>query len=182
MRRIIRLFVKDFLRNHISLVVSLFYGDIWKLRSICRRNGTSAGFRYFLYKSFFEQYGAWIGLGAELDQTVVWPHGFWGVFISNSAVIGKNVVIFQQVTIGSSRIGKNCHGGAPTIGNNVCIGAGARIIGEVRVGDNARIGAGCVVAKDVPENATAVVGTMRVIEHNEVRDNTFSPNDGKRAN
>ena len=175
---IARLIVKDFVKHHVSLIVGLFYGDIWKLRALCRRRKKAFGFRYFLYTSYFEQYGAWIGLGADLDPSIVWPHGYFGVFISSSAVIGKNTIIFQQVTIGSNRIGKdNSHVGGPVVGANVCIGVGAKIIGEVRIGDDARIGAGCVVVKDVPANATAVSSGIRIIEHAEPRDNTFVPND-----
>ena len=53
--------------------------------------------------------------------------------------------------------------GAPQIGNNVFIGAGAKIIGPVIIGDNARIGAGCIVVKDVPANATCVMQSPRLI-------------------
>ena len=61
------------------------------------------------------------------------------------------------MTIGEGR------GGAPVIGDNVLIGAGAKIIGGVRIGSNVRIGAGCVVAKDVPDGATVVMGDIKLI-------------------
>lgn len=86
-------------------------------------------------------------------------HGLNGIVIAGGAKNGKNVVISHQVTIGRSR------GRAPVIGNNVYIGPGAKIFGGVHVGDNARIGANCVVFQDVPENATIVLGTPRIIEH-----------------
>ena len=66
-----------------------------------------------------------------------------------------------------ARIIHNILGGAPTIGNNCLIGAGAKIIGNVRVGDNVRIGANAIVVDDVPDNCTVVMNKPRVI----VRDN-----------
>lgn len=85
------------------------------------------------------------------------PHGLNGIIISHNAVIGKNATIFHQVTIGE---GKN---GAPIIGNNVLIGAGAKIIGNVKIGNNVRIGAGCVVSCDIPDNCTVVLEKPRII-------------------
>lgn len=67
-----------------------------------------------------------------------------------NALIGRNVTIYYQVTIGEGK------GGAPYIGDNVLIGAGAKIIGKVKIGDGAKIGAWCVVYKDIPENAVVV--------------------------
>lgn len=103
------------------------------------------------------------------------PHGLCGIFISYGARIGTGCTIFHQVTIGSNTLPDSRGQGAPTIGNNVYIGAGAKIIGNVTVGDNARIGANCVVTFDVPANATVVLGTPKVIPHDTPRDNTFIP-------
>ena len=80
--------------------------------------------------------------------------------ISHNAIIGENVTIFHQVTIGEGK------GGAPIIGNGVLIGAGAKIIGHVKVGDGAKIGAGCVVYQDIPENAVVVTGEPKIILRN----------------
>lgn len=85
-------------------------------------------------------------------------HGLNGIVIAGGAVIGKNVTISHQVTIGRSR------GKAPVIGDNVYIGPGAKVFGGIRVGDNVKIGANCVVCQDVPNNATIVPGRPRVIE------------------
>lgn len=103
------------------------------------------------------------------------PHGLSGIFISYGAKIGTGCTIFHQVTIGSNTLPDSRGQGAPTIGNNVYIGAGAKIIGNVTVGDNARIGANCVVTFDVPANATVVLSTPKVIPHDTPRDNTFIP-------
>jgi serine O-acetyltransferase len=104
------------------------------------------------------------------------PHGLHGIFISQGAVIGAGCVIFQQVTIGSNTLRDTRRPGAPMLGRNVYIGAGAKIIGGVTVGDGARIGAGCVVAQDIPPGATVVAERPRVIIKPEGgRDNKFTP-------
>lgn len=87
--------------------------------------------------------------------------------------IGKNVVILQQVTIGSNTMKGHHRSGAPVIGDNVYIGAGAKIIGNVSIGDNCRIGANCVVVKDMAPNTTAVSAPTRFIESDQIPDNTF---------
>ena len=87
------------------------------------------------------------------------PHGLNGIIVSKNANIGVHCTIFHQVTIGE---GKD---GAPTIGNNVFIGAGAKLIGNIKVGDNVNIGAGCVVTEDIPDNCTVVMDKPRIIKH-----------------
>lgn len=94
--------------------------------------------------------------GARFLTTPNLPHGINGIVISHNAVIGKNCTIFHQVTIGEGR------NGAPMIGDNVFIGAGAKVIGGVRIGNNVKIGAGCVVAKDIPDGATVVCIAPRI--------------------
>ena len=79
---------------------------------------------------------------------------FGCIFIYPECKIGKNLNISQGVTIGNANRGKNK--GYPTIGDNVYIGPGAKIIGAVKVGNNVAIGANCVVTKDVPDNAVVV--------------------------
>jgi serine O-acetyltransferase len=94
--------------------------------------------------------GAHFGFGAKFTTPPNLPHGLYGIIISHNAVIGANCTIYHQVTIGEGR------GGAPTIGDNVLIGAGAKIIGGIHIGNNVKIGAGCVVTKDIPNNATVL--------------------------
>ena len=101
--------------------------------------------------------GAHIGYGAQFKTPPHLPHGLNGIVVSHNAIIGENATIFHQVTIGEGK------GGAPTIGDNCYIGAGAKIIGGIKIGNNVRIGAGCVVFKDVPDNATVVLDNIRVI-------------------
>lgn len=76
-----------------------------------------------------------------------------GIFITSKATIGKNVTIFQQVTIGISGTKKN---EKIIIGDNCVIGAGAKIIGLVKIGDNVKIGANAVVTKDIPSYCTCI--------------------------
>lgn len=91
--------------------------------------------------------GATIGKGLFID------HGM-GVVIGETAEVGDNVTIYHGVTLGGT--GKNKGKRHPTIGNNVLIGTGAKVLGPITVGDNAKIGANSVVLHNVPEGATAV--------------------------
>lgn len=75
------------------------------------------------------------------------PHGVSGIFISSGSKIGRNAVIFQQVTIGSVTTLDSKSQGSPIIGDNCYIGAGAKIIGNIKIGNNVRIGANCVYTK-----------------------------------
>lgn len=96
-------------------------------------------------------FSAEIPFTCEIDKGVILKHGGLGVVIHDSAKIGRNTVIFQNVTIGG-REGR----GVPVIGENVYIGAGACILGQVYIGDNSRIGANAVVITDVEPNSTYV--------------------------
>ena len=91
--------------------------------------------------------------GAKIDDGFFIDHGM-GVVIGETSVIGKNCHLFQGVTLGgtSTRRAKR----HPTLGDNVVVGAGAKVIGDVTIGDNAKIGAGSVVVTNVPANATVV--------------------------
>ncbi len=104
--------------------------------------------------------GATIGKGFFID------HGH-GVIIGETAVIGDNVTLYQGVTLGGT--GKEKGKRHPTIGNNVMISAGAKVLGSFLVGENAKIGAGSVVVKPVPPNSTVVGIPGRVVKRNNVR-------------
>lgn len=110
---------------------------------------------------------------AEHIHPFATPHGLSGIFISYGAKIGRDCTIFHQVTIGSNTLPDSRRQGAPTIGDNVYIGAGAKIIGSVKVGNNVRVGANCVITSDIPDNATVVLNAPRIIIHEAPRDNTF---------
>lgn len=116
----------------------------------------------------------------KISNDIIFPHGISGIFISNGATIKSGCVIFHQVTIGSNSIKDSKNKGYPTIGKNCYIGAGAKIIGNVRVGNNVRIGANTVVTKDIPDNATVVGASYRIIEHKHKLDNRFIPYKNKK--
>ena len=108
--------------------------------------------------------GATIGRGLFID------HGN-GVIIGETAIIGDNVTLYQGVTLGGT--GKEQGKRHPTIGDNVMISAGAKVLGSFTVGSNSKIGAGSVVLSEVPPNSTVVGVPGRVVK----RDNVKVPTD-----
>ncbi|MFA5142788.1 MAG: serine O-acetyltransferase [Candidatus Omnitrophota bacterium] len=91
--------------------------------------------------------------GARIGEGFFVDHGM-GVVVGETAIIGDNVLLYQGVTLGGT--GKERGKRHPTIGNNVVIGAGAKVLGNITVGDNSYIGSNAVVIKDVPPNSTVV--------------------------
>ena len=101
--------------------------------------------------------GTAINKGAVFATAPILPHGIKGIFVSHGAKIGKNCMILQNAIIGSSK------GKAPVIGDDVVIGAGATIVGNIVIGNNVNIGANCTVFKDVPDNTTVVCQAPRYL-------------------
>ena len=99
--------------------------------------------------------GATIGKGLFID------HGT-GVVIGETTIIGDNVTLYQGVTLGGT--GKEQGKRHPTIGNNVMIGSGAKVLGSFKVGDNCKIAAGSVVLQEIPPNCTVVGVPARVVK------------------
>lgn len=104
--------------------------------------------------------------GIEIHPKVTIGDNFFidhgtGVVIGETAVIGDNVTIYQCVTLGGT--GKDKGDRHPKIGNNVTIGAGAKILGNIKIGDNCKVGANSVVLKEVKENSTVVGIPARVV-------------------
>ena len=97
--------------------------------------------------------------GAAIGRRLVIDHGM-GVVIGETAEIGDDVLLYQCVTLGGT--GKERGKRHPTIGNNVLIGAGAKVLGPFKVGDNSRIAANAVVLSEVPPNSTAVGVPARI--------------------
>ena len=99
----------------------------------------------------------WTGIeihpGAVIGRRLVIDHGM-GIVIGETAEVGDDVLLYQGVTLGGT--GKDHGKRHPTIGNNVLVGSGAKVLGPFRVGDNARIAANAVVLREVPPNSTAV--------------------------
>jgi serine O-acetyltransferase len=104
--------------------------------------------------------GATIGKGLFID------HGH-GVVIGETAIVGDNVTLYQGVTLGGT--GKESGKRHPTIGDNVMISAGAKILGSFTVGENSKIGAGSVVLSEVPPNCTVVGVPGRVVKRDNIK-------------
>lgn len=98
--------------------------------------------------------------GAQIGRRLVIDHGM-GIVIGETTQIGDDCLLYHGVTLGGT--GKDTGKRHPTIGNNVLIACGAKVLGPFKVGDNARIAAGAVVLSEVPENATAVGVPARVV-------------------
>lgn len=104
--------------------------------------------------------------GAQIGENFFIDHGN-GVIIGETAIVGDNVTLYQGVTLGGT--GKEHGKRHPTVGNNVMISAGAKILGSFKIGDNSKIGAGSVVLKEVPPNCTVVGVPGRVVKMNNVK-------------
>ena len=119
----------------------------WLLRHHCR----------FLARAVSQWSKLWTGIeihpGAQIGKRLVIDHGT-GIVIGETAEIGDDCLLYQGVTLGGT--GKDVGKRHPTLGNNVMVGAGAKVLGPIRVGNNARIAANAVVLREVPDNATVV--------------------------
>jgi len=91
--------------------------------------------------------------GARIGKRFFIDHGF-GVVVGETAIIGDDVLLYQGATLGGTGVVKGKR--HPTVGNNVVVGAGAKVLGNIIIGDNTYIGANAVVIKDVPANSTVV--------------------------
>lgn len=99
--------------------------------------------------------------GATIGRRLVIDHGM-GVVIGETAEIGDDVLLYQGVTLGGT--GKDVGKRHPTIGNNVLIGSGAKVLGPFKVGDNSRIASNAVVLNEIPSNSTAVGVPARIVK------------------
>lgn len=139
---------------------------------------------HFLYKVNFpvlprliSHFSRWItGIeihpGARFGKNVFIDHGK-GVVIGETAVVGNDVVIYQGVTLGGTSTKKvKRH---PTLGNNIVVGCGAKILGNITIGDNCQIGANSVVIKDVPPNSTVIGIPARIVVHEGRKISEYDP-------
>lgn len=149
----------------------------WKMRNVVissRGGGKLHKIKQYFYLFRIKRMDAFnnasmgtdIGFGAHFETPPHLQHGLNGIIVSHYAYIGKDAWIAQQVTIGQA-IDENV---APTLGDNVVIGAGVKIIGNVRIGNNVTIGANAVVVNDMPDNCICGGIPARVIKMKEKLD------------
>lgn len=127
--------------------------------------------KHFFWARWFSQRtvrktGIEIHPGATVGKGLFIDHGH-GVVIGETAVIGDNVTLYQGVTLGGT--GKEHGKRHPTVGNNVMISAGAKVLGSFTIGENSKIGAGSVVLQEVPPNSTVVGVPGRVVKQNNIK-------------
>lgn len=133
---------------------------------------------HFFYKRHLRGVARWISqcgrfwTGIEIHPGATIGHGLFidhgmGVVIGETTEIGDNVTIYQGVTLGGT--GKDVGKRHPTIGNNVMIGSGAKVLGPFKVGDNSKIAANAVVLSEVPPNSTCVGVPARIVKINNER-------------
>lgn len=122
--------------------------------------------RFFLARCVSQWSRFWTGIeihpGAEIGRRLVIDHGM-GVIIGETTEIGDDCLLYQGVTLGGT--GKDTGKRHPTLGNNVLVGSGAKVLGPFTVGDNARIAAGAVVLSEVPPSCTAVGVPARIVRY-----------------
>ena len=115
----------------------------------------------FISQRAVRKTGIEIHPGATIGRRLVIDHGV-GIVIGETTEIGDDVLIYQGVTLGGT--GKDVGKRHPTIGNNVMISAGAKVLGPFKIGDNSRVAAGAVVLNEVPPNSTVVGVPARVVK------------------
>lgn len=125
---------------------------------------------YFLARWFSQRTvrktGIEIHPGATIGKGLFIDHGH-GVVIGETAIVGDNVTLYQGVTLGGT--GKETGKRHPTVGDNVMISAGAKVLGSFTIGENSKIGAGSVVLSEVPPNSTVVGVPGRIVKKNDVK-------------
>ncbi len=160
-----KLFFKDLLRAAIerdpaatgSLAVIFSYAGV-KAMAHYRVAHRLHLWRLKFLARFLSQWARWLtGIeihpGAQIGRGIFIDHGM-GVVIGETTVIGDNVTLFQGVTLGGT--GKEKGKRHPTLGNNVVVGAGAKVLGNIQIGEQVSVGANAVVLQDVPANSTVV--------------------------
>lgn len=132
----------------------------WKLYRLQKKakNGFFRDILTFLMSRSAHKHGGYVGPDTVFQGIPTLPHGLHGIFISRYAVIGEGCRIYQNVTVGE--VDRK----APVIGEGCLIGAGAVILGDIKIGNHVKIGAGAVVNTDVSDNSTVVSQPVRIIE------------------
>lgn len=153
-----------------SSIEVLLYPSFWAILHYRRAHKLYNKKHYFLARWISQRTAHKTGIeihpGAQIGKGLFIDHGH-GVVIGETTIIGDNVTLYQGVTLGGN--GKEHGKRHPTIGNNVMISAGARVLGSFTVGDNSKIGSGSVVLSEVPPNSTVVGVPGRVVKQDNER-------------
>lgn len=155
---------------HSDLEVFFLYPSFKAIRAYRRAHKLYLKKHYFLARwisqNALKRTGIEIHPGAKIGKGLFIDHGS-GVVIGETTEIGDNCTIYQNVTLGGT--GKDTGKRHPTLGNNVMVGSGARVLGPFKVGDNAKIAANAVVLSEVPPNSTAVGVPARIVKRDGVK-------------
>ena len=147
-----------------NMEVALLYNGVKAVRAHRRANWCQRHKLFFLARAISQRCvrrtGIEIHPAATIGEGLFIDHGV-GVVIGETTEIGDNCTLYQGVTLGGT--GKEHGKRHPTLGNNVMVGAGAKVLGPIHIGDNARIAAGAVVLEDIPADSTAVGVPARVV-------------------
>lgn len=152
------------LTRKVMAVLSGFNADkYWRRRAIVVNPRAGVNWLLKLYYLLWikrvdakhsSSFGTQYNRGPKILTPPYLPHGLNGIIVGSDAQIGTGVIIYHQVTIAGSNV---------VIGNNVELGAGAKILPNVRIGNNVHVGANCIVVEDIPDNATVVLQKPRII-------------------
>ena len=150
-----------------SLEIWLLYPGFKAIRAHRRAHRLYEKGHFFLARLVSQRCARKTGIeihpGAKIGRRLVIDHGT-GVVIGETAEIGDDVLIYQGVTLGGT--GKDVGKRHPTVGNNVRISAGAKVLGPFKIGDNSRVAAGAVVLEEVPPNCTVVGIPAHIVRQN----------------
>jgi len=151
------------------------FGSIWKLKKLCnvRHPSFITKIYRFLYNAYQFEHGSAISYKASFSGIPNLPYGTKQIIISDDAKIGKNCVIFQQVTIQKDTLPDSKVLGSPIIGDNCYIYPGAKIIGGITIGDNVRIASNAVITQDIPSNSYVSNGDQKIITMQEEINNRY---------
>lgn len=147
--------LKELLREVLSIDVKI-ENKINRYMQICSKNILKKILKRYIRRRILLKYGNTISIAAESKGKVHFPHPH-GIVIGGNVKIGKNCVIYQNVTLGKRdsfyRMSDNMNREFPEIGDNVIIYAGAVIVGNIKIGNNVIVAANAVVTTDVPDNS-----------------------------
>lgn len=139
-------------KAHIKLMLIFKKRGLWRLA-------------VFIANRLQKKQGVFISPKADFDESVQLRHPV-GIVVGEGVKIGKNVIIYQNVTLGGARLGDAKANNYPEVGDNAVIFSGAVVIGKVKIGAGCTIGANSVVTKDVPDGCVAVGAPARILKKN----------------